>query len=128
VFSSCFAISRSSYGTVWKAHDFKSGGLVAVKVLSLAGMTTHDLENVQREQDIHRELRSPYITRYIGSYWSEVDSQFWVCLRCPLSVVSVRARVCMYENARVYVLSMRVGGCVCKNIRMYACVCTCTHM
>jgi len=53
---------------VFKGVDLQAGGFVAIKQISLSGMSSGDLENITLEIDLLRNLSHQNIVQYLGSY------------------------------------------------------------
>ena len=53
---------------VFKGVDLQAGGFVAIKQISLSGMSSGDLENITLEIDLLRNLSHQNIVHYLGSY------------------------------------------------------------
>ena len=61
-------LGRGAYGQVFKGTDVRSGGVVAIKQISLAGMSSATLEDTMTEIDLLKNLNHRNIVKYIGSY------------------------------------------------------------
>jgi serine/threonine-protein kinase 24/25/MST4 len=69
-------LTRVLFSTA-QAHDKRDGKIVAIKVLEVEG---EDFTELQKEINILKECKSPYIVEYRGSF--EKDGNIWV--RCDL--------------------------------------------
>lgn len=66
-------LSCRSRGSAAQAHDKRDGKIVAIKVLEVEG---EDYTELQKEINILKECKSPYIVEYRGSF--EKDGNIWV--------------------------------------------------
>lgn len=70
-------IGEGSFGCVYKGVDVCTGADVAIKVVELDDMGD-ELDEMQREIQILSQLKSPFITRYYGSYLH--GTQLWIIM------------------------------------------------
>ena len=61
-------IGRGASGVVHKALNFQTGGAVAIKEVALRGVSRDQLQLLQREIDLLKLLKNPFIVEYIESY------------------------------------------------------------
>ncbi|PNH06090.1 Serine/threonine-protein kinase sepA, partial [Tetrabaena socialis] len=61
-------IGRGGYGQVYKGMDYATGGSVAIKQISLAGIPQDNLSSVMGEIDLLKTLNHKNIVKYIGSF------------------------------------------------------------
>ena len=61
-------IGRGASGVVYKALNFQTGGTVAVKEVALRGVGKDQLQLLQREIDLLKLLKNPYIVQYRESF------------------------------------------------------------
>ena len=61
-------IGRGASGVVHKALNFQTGGTVAIKEVALRGVSRDQLELLQREIDLLKLLKNPYIVEYRESF------------------------------------------------------------
>eukprot|EP00308_Calcidiscus_leptoporus_P005078 CAMPEP_0119378914 /NCGR_PEP_ID=MMETSP1334-20130426/50514_1 /TAXON_ID=127549 /ORGANISM="Calcidiscus leptoporus, Strain RCC1130" /LENGTH=282 /DNA_ID=CAMNT_0007398279 /DNA_START=10 /DNA_END=855 /DNA_ORIENTATION=+ len=61
-------IGRGASGVVFKALNLHTGGVVAVKQVTLRGVGKEQLGLLQREIDLLKLLKNPYIVEYIESF------------------------------------------------------------
>eukprot|EP00667_Euglena_gracilis_P007169 EG_transcript_7227 len=70
-------VGRGAYGAVWKAHDRRTAGTVALKLIPCGGRD-EGLEAVRREICILRECHHPNIVEFRGTYFS--DGNLWILM------------------------------------------------
>ncbi|KAI8851327.1 sterile 20-like kinase 3 [Chytridium lagenaria] len=63
-------VGSGSYGNVYKGLDTVTNEVVAIKVVDLED-NEDDMTDIQREVSILSGLRSPYVTKYYGSFISD---------------------------------------------------------
>ena len=61
-------IGRGASGVVYKALNMQTGGMVAVKKVALRGESKDQLQLLQREIDLLKLLKNPYIVEYRESF------------------------------------------------------------
>ena len=61
-------IGRGASGVVHKALNFQTGGAVAIKEVALRGVSRDQLQLLQREIDLLKLLKNPYIVEYRESF------------------------------------------------------------
>lgn len=61
-------LGRGAYGQVFKGTDLRTGEPVAVKRVSLVGMSHEALQDIMSEIDLLKNLNHKNIVKYIGSY------------------------------------------------------------
>ena len=61
-------IGRGASGTVYKALNLQTGGMVAIKKVALRGESKDQLQLLQREIDLLKLLKNPYIVEYRESF------------------------------------------------------------
>ena len=61
-------IGRGASGVVHKALNFQTGGTVAIKEVALRGVGKDQLQLLQREIDLLKLLKNPYIVEYRESF------------------------------------------------------------
>lgn len=61
-------LGRGAFGQVFKGTDAKTGGFVAIKEISLAGMSHDRLKDITGEIDLLKNLNHENIVGYIGFY------------------------------------------------------------
>lgn len=61
-------LGRGAYGQVFKGIDIQSGESVAIKQISLAGISQDNLQGVQGEIDLLKTLNHKNIVKYLGSH------------------------------------------------------------
>jgi len=67
-------LGEGSYGEVYSALDRRTGRVVAIKCLPVES----DMSEIQKEIDLLRKCKSPYIVEYVGSYAK--DSDLWIVM------------------------------------------------
>jgi len=70
-------IGGGSFGKVYKALDRRTGETVAIKVIDVEE-ADDEVEDLIQEISILSELKSPYVTRYYGSYLK--GSDLWIIM------------------------------------------------
>ncbi|KAJ9512924.1 hypothetical protein QJQ45_029056 [Haematococcus lacustris] len=63
-------LGRGAYGTVFKGIDTTSGDTVAIKQISLAGISQDNLQGVMGEIELLKTLNHKNIVKYVGSFKS----------------------------------------------------------
>ena len=61
-------IGRGASGVVYKALNLQTGGMVAIKEVQLRGESKDQLQLLQREIDLLKLLKNPYIVEYRESF------------------------------------------------------------
>ena len=61
-------IGRGASGVVFKALDMQSGGMVAIKEVAIRGESKEQMQLLQREIDLLKLLKNPYIVGYRESF------------------------------------------------------------
>ena len=61
-------IGRGASGVVYKALNLQTGGMVAIKEVQLRGESKDQLQLLQREIDLLKLLKNPYIVKYMESF------------------------------------------------------------
>ena len=61
-------IGRGASGIVHKALDLRTGGVVAIKQVTLKTAGREELTALQREIDLLKLLKNPYIVKYMESF------------------------------------------------------------
>lgn len=61
-------IGRGASGVVFKALNLQTGGMVAIKEVALRGESKDQLHFLQREIDLLKLLKNPYIVEYRESF------------------------------------------------------------
>ena len=61
-------IGRGASGIVHKALDLRTGGVVAIKEVTLKTAGREELTLLQREIDLLKLLKNPYIVKYMESF------------------------------------------------------------
>ena len=61
-------IGRGASGVVFKALNLQTGGMVAIKKVALRGESKDQLQLLQREIDLLKLLKNPYIVEYRESF------------------------------------------------------------
>ena len=61
-------LGRGAFGQVFKGTDTKTGGFVAIKEISLSGMSHDRLKDIMMEIDLLKNLNHDNIVSYIGFY------------------------------------------------------------
>lgn len=61
-------LDKGTSGQVWRAKDSTTGDLVAVKIIS---KDYEDYEGVVRETQLLSQVKSFYVTKYVGSWVTE---------------------------------------------------------
>mmetsp|Transcript_71417 Transcript_71417/g.118681 ORF Transcript_71417/g.118681 Transcript_71417/m.118681 type:complete len:1176 (-) Transcript_71417:366-3893(-) len=61
-------IGRGASGLVFKALNVHTGGMTAIKQVTLRGVSKDQLHLLQREIDLLKLLKNPYIVEYIESF------------------------------------------------------------
>ncbi|KAK9823005.1 hypothetical protein WJX81_005420 [Elliptochloris bilobata] len=61
-------LGRGAYGQVFKGMDTRTGDCVAIKQLSLGGMSQDNLAGIMGEIDLLKNLNHPNIVKYVGSF------------------------------------------------------------
>mmetsp|Transcript_24751 Transcript_24751/g.62835 ORF Transcript_24751/g.62835 Transcript_24751/m.62835 type:complete len:1266 (-) Transcript_24751:519-4316(-) len=61
-------LGRGAYGQVYKGIDMTSGDTVAIKQISLAGISQDNLQSVMGEIELLKTLNHKNIVKYIGSF------------------------------------------------------------
>jgi serine/threonine protein kinase len=61
-------LGRGAFGQVFKGTDVKNGGFVAIKEISLSGMSHERLKGIMLEIDLLKNLNHENIVSYIGFY------------------------------------------------------------
>ena len=59
-------LGRGAYGQVFKGMDAHSGDVVAIKQISLSGVSQENLASVMGEIDLLKTLNHKNIVKYIG--------------------------------------------------------------
>eukprot|EP00975_Prorocentrum_lima_P030930 6492656-Prorocentrum_lima.AAC.1 len=60
-------IGEGTYGRVFKGLNKRTGGLVAIKQVALAGGTEEEVRSLESEVRLMRELKHEHIVRYLGT-------------------------------------------------------------
>ena len=61
-------LGRGAYGQVFKGMDAHTGDVVAIKQISLSGVSQENLQSVMGEIDLLKTLNHKNIVKYIGSF------------------------------------------------------------
>jgi serine/threonine protein kinase len=61
-------IGRGASGVVFKALDMQTGGMVAIKEVAIRGESKEQMQLLQREIDLLKLLKNPYIVEYHESF------------------------------------------------------------
>lgn len=61
-------IGRGASGVVFKALDMQTGGMVAIKEVEIRGESKDQMQLLQREIDLLKLLKNPYIVEYRESF------------------------------------------------------------
>lgn len=61
-------LGRGAFGLVYKGTDIKTGEVVAIKEISLSGMSPDRLKDIMLEIDLLKNLNHENIVQYIGFY------------------------------------------------------------
>ena len=61
-------IGRGASGVVFRALNLQTGGMVAIKKVALRGESKDQLQLLQREIDLLKLLKNPYIVEYRESF------------------------------------------------------------
>ena len=61
-------IGRGASGIVFKSLDIQTGGMVAVKEVAIRGESKDQMQLLQREIDLLKLLKNPYIVEYRESF------------------------------------------------------------
>ena len=61
-------LGRGAFGQVFKGMDLKSGDTVAIKQISLEGMSQSNLQSVMGEIELLKTLNHKNIVKYVGSF------------------------------------------------------------
>jgi serine/threonine protein kinase len=61
-------LGRGAFGQVFKGTDIKTGEVVAIKEISLSGMSPDRLKDIMLEIDLLKNLNHDNIVKYIGFY------------------------------------------------------------
>jgi serine/threonine protein kinase len=71
-------LGRGAFGQVFKGTDVKSGEVVAIKEISLSGMSAERLKDIMLEIDLLKNLDHENIVKYIGFF--KTRSQLFIIL------------------------------------------------
>ena len=83
-------LGEGSYGAVFKAVDKRDGKTVAIKVLSF---DSDDVADLQKEINILKECKSPYIVAYKGSF--EKKGRLWIAMEyCGAGAICDLMAIC----------------------------------
>ena len=61
-------LGRGAYGQVYKGMDTTTGDIVAIKQISLSGVSQENLQSVMGELELLKTLNHKNIVKYIGSF------------------------------------------------------------
>ena len=61
-------LGRGAYGQVYKGLDTRTGDTVAIKQMSLSGISQENLQSVMGEIDLLKNLNHKNIVKYLGSF------------------------------------------------------------
>ncbi|CAL8466918.1 g6454 [Coccomyxa elongata] len=61
-------LGRGAYGQVFKGTDVRTGELVAIKQMSLSGISQDNLQGIMGEIDLLKNLNHRNIVKYVGSF------------------------------------------------------------
>ena len=61
-------LGRGAYGQVYKGMDFHTNQTVAIKQISLGGMSSDNLQSVMGEIELLKALNHKNIVKYLGSF------------------------------------------------------------
>lgn len=61
-------LGRGAYGQVYKGLDTRTGDTVAIKQMSLSGISNSNLQSVMGEIDLLKNLNHKNIVKYLGSF------------------------------------------------------------
>lgn len=61
-------LGRGAYGQVYKGLDTRTGDTVAIKQMSLSGISNNNLQSVMGEIDLLKNLNHKNIVKYLGSF------------------------------------------------------------
>ncbi|KAI4328566.1 hypothetical protein L6164_020908 [Bauhinia variegata] len=70
-------LGKGSYGAVYKARDFRTSELVAIKVISLTE-GEEGYEDIRGEIEMLQQCNHPNVVRYLGSYQGE--EYLWIVM------------------------------------------------
>ena len=70
-------IGRGNFGDVYKATDIRTSKQVAIKVVNLEH-TDEDIDTLAQEIFFLSELKSPYVTQYLGTLVEDVS--MWIVM------------------------------------------------
>ncbi|KAL5759351.1 hypothetical protein ACOSQ2_018189 [Xanthoceras sorbifolium] len=70
-------LGKGSYGSVYKARDFRTSELVAIKVISLTE-GEEGYEEIRGEIEMLQQCNHPNVVRYLGSYQGE--EYLWIVM------------------------------------------------
>lgn len=59
-------IGRGQFGSVYRALNIQTGGILAVKRIGLAGKTSSEVCQLQKEVDLLKQLAHPSVVKYEG--------------------------------------------------------------
>ncbi|KAK9467068.1 kinase-like domain-containing protein [Lipomyces arxii] len=70
-------IGGGSFGNVYRAIDRRTGKAVAIKIIDLE-TADDDVDDIVQEIKILSQMKSPYVTRYYGSYLN--GAKLWIVM------------------------------------------------